>query len=301
MKFGHAFKEALAADSYPSHWVDKAVPYRQLKKILGKVREELINNGYDPERLHQLLAEHNAEYRLESDGSHTLRPKLLVRPSLHNLSIENITETESVANSSAPSSPDTAEPPPSDVLSLPDEVQQEQKPPLQAQDTEWVDVPLDADVRFFTILQADVSELDTLQDRERQTMTGEIHDIGIEISQVARPRRGLIDFSKSDLYRWREILELYLAAEVFFSTNEASGGARNSEKARKQLVWFQDEVNKRELPQKFKVKASAVAFQHFLSLNATLLQNLQFQELNQTAITKIIKSRKMGPLIIFWF
>ncbi|KAK3984039.1 SPX domain-containing protein [Cladorrhinum sp. PSN332] len=288
MKFGHAFKEALAAESYPSHWVDKAVPYRQLKKILGKVREELINNGYDPEKLHQLLAEHNAEYRLESDGSRQLRPKLVVRPSLHNLSIENITETESEANSSNLSSPDSPHPP---QLDSPEGLPKLEQPEPQSQkdEGEWVDVPLDADVRFFSILQTDVSELDTLQDIERQTMTGEIHDIGVEIAQVARPKRGLIDFSKSDLYRWREILELYLAAEIFFSTNETGGGARNSEKARKQLVWFQDEVNKRDLPQKFKIKSSAVAFQQFLSLNATLLQNLQFQELNQTAITKIIK------------
>ncbi|KAK4229290.1 SPX domain-containing protein [Podospora fimiseda] len=285
MKFGHAFKQALEAESYPSHWVDKAVPYRQLKKILGKVREELINNGYDPVKLQQLLAEHNAEYRLESDGSKQLRPKLVVRPSLH---IENITETGSEANSSTPSSPDSPHPP---QLESPPAVPkpEEAEPQTQKDEAEWVDVPLDADVRFFTILQTDVSELDTLQDSERQTMTGEIHDIGVAVSQVARPKKGVIDFSKSDLYRWREILELYLAAEIFFSTNETGGGARNSEKARKQLVWFQEEVNKRDLPQKFKIKSSAVAFQHFLALNATLLQNLQFQELNQTAITKIIK------------
>ncbi|KAK4182761.1 SPX domain-containing protein [Podospora australis] len=290
MKFGHAFKQALEAESYPSHWVDKAIPYRQLKKILGKVREELIKNGYDPDTLHQLLAEHNAEYRLESDDSRLLRPKLLVRPTLHQLSIEHTAQVDSLPTSPTPSSPGgtkSALPDPGQSLNqYPEEAQ---RPYQSNAGDEWVDVPLDADVRFFSILQEDVTELDTLQDRERQSMTGNIHVIGTEISQVARPRKGLIDFSKSDLYRWREILELYLAAQVFFSTSEASGGARSSEKARKQLVWFQEEVTKRELAQKFKIKSSAVAFQHFLSLNATLLQNLQFQELNQTAVTKIIK------------
>jgi hypothetical protein len=121
-------------------------------------------------------------------------------------------------------------------------------------------------------------------------MNGKINALGSEIAQVAKPRKGLMKLSKSDLYRWREIFELYLAAQVFFSTNEAAGGLRKSEKAQKQLVWFQDEVNKRQLLQKFKLESSATAYSQFLSLNATLLQNLQFQELNQTAITKIIKS-----------
>ncbi|KAK4653140.1 hypothetical protein QC762_505450 [Podospora pseudocomata] len=291
MKFGHAFKEALEAETYPRHWVDKAVPYRQLKKILGKVREELINNGYDPDTLQKLVAERNAEYRLESDDSHLLRPKLVVRPATTSAQpLDQKTEVDSLPESPvslSPTSSASTEPGPSALT-------HDSAPPCshrqqQTSDGEWVDVPLDADARFFSVLQQDVNELDTLQDKERVAMIENIHVIGNEIAQVARPRKPVIDFSRSDLYRWREILDLYLSAEVFFSTNEVSGGARSSDRARKQLVWFQEEVGKRQLPQKFKIKSSAVAFQHFLSLNATLLQNLQFQELNQTAITKIIK------------
>ncbi|KAL2024832.1 hypothetical protein VTK56DRAFT_5653 [Thermocarpiscus australiensis] len=268
MKFGHAFQEALEANRYPRHWVDKAIPYRQLKKILGKVRQELIRNGYDPDTLHRLLADHNAEYRLESDNSHLLRPKLVVRPSLCDHSPEHATEP--AADGSNRSSPE------------PDDDHEEN-------DDDWVKIPLDSDKRFFGLLQSDVNELDTLQGEERQSMNNKIHDLGAEISEVAKPRKGLIRLSKSDLYRWREIFELYLAAEVFFSTSEVSGGPRDGEKARKQLVWFQEEVSKRQLPQKFKIESSAVAYSHFLALNATLLQNLQFQELNQKAVTKIIK------------
>ncbi|KAK4194444.1 SPX domain-containing protein [Triangularia verruculosa] len=295
MKFGHAFKEALEAESYPRHWVDKAIPYRQLKKILGKVREELIKNGYDRDTIQRLVAERNAEYRFEPDTSLYLRPKLVVRPATtRRLSLDRTAEVDSIPDSpssSAPSSPTDTEPgPSSSALTHDDAVQERQRQQQQqTDDDEWIDVPLDADARFFNIIQEDVNELDTLQDKERVAMIQSIHMIGNEIAQVARPRKPIIDFSRSDLYRWREILELYLSAEVFFSTNEVAGGARNSERARKQLVWFQDEVSKRQLSKKFKIKSSAVAFQHFLSLNATLLQNLQFQELNQTAVTKIIK------------
>ncbi|KAK4237225.1 SPX domain-containing protein [Achaetomium macrosporum] len=279
MKFGHAFQEALAADSYPQRWVEKAIPYRQLKKLLGKVREELIKTGYDPETLHRLLADHNAEYRLETDASHMLRPRLVVRPSLSgSSSLEHTTEPRALANV-------TSSPPEGDDASLPDPSHGNE----DRSDDEWVKIPLNSDARFFGLLQTDVTELDTLQEEERQSMKDRIHALGTEIAEVAKPRKGLIKLSKSDLYRWREIFELYLAAQVFFSTTEAAGGLRNSEKAQKQLVWFQDEVNERQLPQKFKVESSAAAYAHFLALNATLLQNLRFQELNQTAVNKIIK------------
>lgn len=282
MKFGHAFQEALAAASYPEHWVEKAIPYRQLKKLLGKVREELIKNGYDPDTLHQLLAEHNAEYRLETDDSHLLRPKLIVRPSLNGTSLETNPGPRSLAevSSTAPDSPNSI------GRHDPDDDDDQEEPGGDG----WVKIPLNSDGRFFGLLQSDVTELDTLQEEERHAMTDKIHLLGTEIAAVAKPRKSLIKLSKSDLYRWREIFELYLAAQVFFSTNEAAGGLRKSEKAQKQLVWFQDEVNKRQLPQKFKIESSATAYAQFLALNATLLQNLQFQELNQTAVTKIIKS-----------
>ncbi|KAL2194595.1 SPX domain-containing protein [Corynascus similis CBS 632.67] len=285
MKFGHAFQEALAADSYPPHWVEKAVPYRQLKKILGKVREELIRNGYGPDTLPQLLAEHNAEYRLETDASHLLRPKLVVRPSV---------SVEQAAKPRALSEVALAAPVRTDAhLSELNDTQREVDDDngvigLDGADG-WIKIPLSSDARFFGLLQTDLTELDTLQDMERQSMNDKISTLGNEIAEVAKPRKGLVKFSKSDLYRWREIFELYLAAQVFFSTNEAAGGLRKSEDARKQLVWFQDEVNKRQLLRKFKIESSAAAYAHFLALNATLLQNLKFQELNQTAITKIIK------------
>lgn len=278
MKFGHAFKDALEGEHYPQHWVEKAIPYRQLKKILGKVREELIHNGYDPDTLHKLLAAHEAEYRLRAGDSQLLQPKLVVRPRLNGSAMLS-TPVESQPE---PGSPVTeGQDPPEPCSSA---------PLLEDADQEWVKIPLDADSKFFDILQTDVTNLDSLQTEERTSMNNNIAVLGTEIAEVAKPQKGLIRLSKSDLYRWREIFELYLAAQVFFSTNEANGGGRNSAKAQKQLVWFQDEVTKRQLPHKFKLEASSAAYARFLALNATLLQNLQFQELNQTAVTKIIKS-----------
>ncbi|KAK3346223.1 SPX domain-containing protein [Lasiosphaeria hispida] len=281
MKFGHAFKEALEGEHYPQHWVEKAIPYRQLKKVLGKVREELIGQGYDPDTLHRLLADHNAKYSLETGDSQLLQPRLVVRPlpSAASLSPVSWEKLKALAESAAAVSVDTKH----DTSESTSGVGADQQQPG------WVNIPLNSDARFFNILQTDVGELDTLQSQERRSMNDNISALGNEISEVARPRKGLIKLSKSDLYRWREIFELYLAAQVFFSTNETAGGIRNSERARKQLVWFQEEVKTRQLLQKFKLEASSNAYSQFLALNATLLQNVQFQELNQTAVIKIIK------------
>lgn len=299
MKFGHSFKEALQGESYPQHWVDKAIPYGQLKKLLGKVREELIRNGYDPDTLHRLLADHNAEYRLRVENSHILRPKLVVRPSasatcLRSDALPNLLTEGEPAPASEPTTPAGAlviAPPDSSPFVPLETLTSSPKTLAEAQDAGWVDIPLNSDAQFFNILQTDVVELDSLQTQERQSMNDGIQLLGNEIARLARPRKGVIQFAKSDLYRWREIFELYLAAQIFFSTAETATGPRDSEKARKQLVWFQDEVSKRQLLQRFKLKASAEAYTRFLELNATLLKNFKFQELNRTAVTKIIKSK----------
>ena len=43
---------------------------------------------------------------------------------------------------------------------------------------EWVKIPLNSDARFFGLLQTDVTQLDTLQDVERQSMNDKIKTLG---------------------------------------------------------------------------------------------------------------------------
>ena len=151
---------------------------------------------------------------------------------------------------------------------------------------ETIEVPLVFDSEFFELLQKDVQELERLQAEERQKMTQEITELGKEVSRAAKPSR----FSKNDMSTWRKIFELYLDAEVFFTTHERDHGNRSSKTALKQLQWFQNEIEKRNLPQKFTIRESNQTFSKFLNLNVTLLKNIQFQELNRLAVYKIIKS-----------
>ncbi|KLU84594.1 RING-14 protein [Magnaporthiopsis poae ATCC 64411] len=153
------------------------------------------------------------------------------------------------------------------------------------QQTERIEVPLTFDCEFFDLLQSDVWLLDALQEEEEAAISKQIASLGEQMGQLTRPAR----FHKTDLTRWREVFELYLDAQVFFSTCERDHGARPSAKALEQLVWFQREVNDRGLVQQFKLPASRDAYSRFLSLNSELLQNLKFQELNRIAVAKILK------------
>lgn len=149
-----------------------------------------------------------------------------------------------------------------------------------------IEVPLTFDAEFFEILQGDMTALDALHTEEQKAMIKDIGVLGKEISRVTNPSK----HSKSDLERWRELFDIYLQAGVFFSTNELDHGSRNGTIALKQLQWFQAEVMRRGIVKSFKLSASREALNKFLRVNLTLLRNIKFQEINQLAIAKILKS-----------
>ncbi|KAF2459591.1 SPX domain-containing protein [Lineolata rhizophorae] len=55
MKFAHIFQDHLTKDGFPQHWVDSAISYRQLKKCIKRVEEELTALGLDADTLTALL------------------------------------------------------------------------------------------------------------------------------------------------------------------------------------------------------------------------------------------------------
>ncbi|KAL8405053.1 hypothetical protein RB594_009804 [Gaeumannomyces avenae] len=328
MKFAREFREALRRENYPPRWVDSAIPYGQLKKCLKKVQRELAELGLDADTLRQLLAAHAlsehgdsvplASYELGAGPSHPLRPRLTVfihledgeavdaaltptsREFLQKLSSGQVpihhhhhTDSASTRSSSISSTPTSPLSPTSSAsASLASgghsTDSDESSPDTQAElakETERIEVPLTFDCEFFDLLQSDVWLLDALQDEEEAAISKRIASLGEQMGQLTRPAK----FHKTDLNRWREVFELYLDAQVFFSTCERDHGARTSAKALEQLVWFQREVNDRGLIQQFKLPASRDAYTRFLNLNSELLRNLKFQELNRVAVAKILK------------
>lgn len=327
MKFAHGFKESLATQDFPPHWVQSAIPYSQLKKCLKKVQRELQDLGLDQETLRDLLDPNTTspvalKYKLNAGStSHVLRPKLTVyihlqdgiavdasltpasKDFLHRIATSlsderqkaldaSSTDNERVVeelpdNEPGEESPSSESSSRSESPSRAESSSESEAQPAEAKNDTYqtIEVPLVFDSEFFDILQSDVNNLDVLQGQEEKNMSSEIVALGKEVAQVTKPTR----FSKSDLARWRYIFELYLDAEVFFATHEQDHGARSSQVALKQLQWFQKEVEKRGLAKEFKLPESRDAFTRFINLNALLLKNLQFQELNKLAVTKILK------------
>ncbi|KAK5995806.1 putative RING finger protein C6B12.07c [Cladobotryum mycophilum] len=308
MKFARDFKESLASQGFPPHWVALAIPYGQLKKCLKKVQRELRDLGLDSETLRLLLDPHTTspvalQYNLNASADSSLiRPKLTVNIHLQNgvaidaslaptsrLFLEKIAAELSRERTVIRSEPQIEFTGVQQSKVNNTECDSDQhdtgKTSLNQDAYEIIEVPLVFDGEFFHILQSDVNNLDALQAEEQKNMTSEILELGREVSRVSRPSR----FSKSDLTRWRRIFEVYLDAEIFFATHERDHGARNSQKALKQLQWFQTNIEKQQLASGFKLQESQIAFSRFLQLNLTLLKCLQFQELNKLAITKILK------------
>ncbi|KFH42916.1 putative RING finger proteinc-like protein [Hapsidospora chrysogenum ATCC 11550] len=303
MKFARDFKESLASQGFPPHWVEQAVPYRQLKKCLKKVQRELQDLGLDPDTLRSLTDPENKspvalKYRLHSSAdSKLVRPALTVhvkdgvvvdasltpatRRFFENLAIElAANRRRSLGDTPGGRDENGADPAPIQ-LTGPDAIQL----PFDKDGYETIEVPLEFDNQFFEMLQSDVNNIDALQADEQKNMAKEISALRDEISLVSKPSR----FSKTDLALWRHIFELYLDAEVFFATGEQNHGERTSQAALTQLQWFQSEVEKRRLARDFRLRESHSALDRFLKLNASLLKNLQFQELNRLAVLKILK------------
>lgn len=301
MKFAHEFKETLEREAFPEHWLSAAIPYSQLKKCLKKVQRELQELGLDNSTLQQLRAAQTvsadgipvpmARYNLDHAPSQSLRPCLSV--------FVHLQDGQAVDAGLSPASRELLQrlsgkhpplPPPGQVLGAvaPDDAPQTAEGQLAGAEAglERIEIPLVFDGEFFNILQSDVDSLGLLQQQEEKSMEGDITVLGHDVSAVTRPAK----FSKSDLNRWREIFDVYVDAQIFFSSYELDHGSRSSAKAVQNLVWFQREIQRRDLLNKFKMPSSRLAYNRFLQLNATLLQNLKFQEINKTAINKILKS-----------
>ena len=341
MKFAHEFNEALLREGYPAHWVQSAVPYGPLKKVIKKVKgelEEILREiGLDPAGLvsAQQDADHarsgsdgSVAFQYNFDGEEVLRPKLTLyfegdepvdatlsgntRAYLKSVKslVENRkkgviaqdTKLDASGELSAASqdasrdlnellqrasivSDDVSNPVNESHRRQPNE--SEDGAELTSNSFRRVEIPLSFDAKFFELLQGDLTTLDALQEGEQKALTEQITALSKEISHLSAPSK----FAKTDMYQWRALFDIYLQASIFFSTRELDHGSRTSAVAVTQLQWFQSEVTRQGLHDAFKLPASRQAFARFVTINITLLQNLKFQEINQKAIGKILKSK----------
>ncbi|KAF8936555.1 hypothetical protein BGZ58_004017 [Dissophora ornata] len=143
-------------------------------------------------------------------------------------------------------------------------------------------IELTADTAFFDQLGDEISQLSKLQLANKHKFESKVEDLGKILTVVSSP-------NNKDMYTWREILRVYLDAQVFVGDQESDRSTRSSEKAQKQLQWFLTEMDRSKLVHKFKQPKSKIAFNTFFQLNSELITMKQFRELNQMAMTKILK------------
>jgi hypothetical protein len=320
MKFARVFQDRLTKEGFPDVWIDSAVSYGQLKKCIKRVQIELTAIGLDVNTLHTLLesveqrrpvarngdggeeeAEKPFQYIFGRDaGSGSIQPKLLfvvdqetgepldarlapeTKNYLHQLALsENLTDvriTDEDADSldrsvSANSSESTYS------------TGKGRRSSSRAH--RLVEIPLTTDTEFFSSLQSELSGIAEIQSAEQTKLTKSIHQLGTVLTKATDPSNSK---AKQDLARWRRIFELYVDSRIFFATNEQDHGTHSGAQAQEAFGLFLQKAQKANLLNKFKMKESSVALHQFLEINTQLLKCLKFQEINQTAMTKILKS-----------
>ncbi|KAF1988173.1 RING-14 protein-like protein [Aulographum hederae CBS 113979] len=294
MKFAQEYQKHLAQDGYPPHWVASAISYRQLKKCIKKVQKELSELGLDGETLSEAL---RSQYVLSGCENGSVKgqfvPKLLVavdeatgEPLDAKLAPETRTFLQELAVSQQLS--DTRITDVSTDLSS-RRSSSDDESSLESQEyrtIKMIEVPLSSDSEFFSMLQDELSGLTELQEQEKFQLNRQVLALSHAVAKITESSSSK---SKHDLQQWRKIFELYLSGNIFFSTAEQDHGAHNYAKAHQRLQKFTKDLNSQVKMTVFKRKESQVFLQQFLSINLELLQNLKYQEMNFTAMNKILK------------
>ncbi|GAB7353883.1 hypothetical protein MBLNU459_g4238t1 [Dothideomycetes sp. NU459] len=305
MKYGHEYKELLASEGFPAAWVSSAISYRELKKCIKKIQQELVALGLDADTLQHLPSVFGVSTPDEQE-----QPKCAFVPELwiavdkqsgnlidagltdgtrkhfssHNVRTDDdiikdepATEGESFDDSFG-------------LGSAPLSQQLLKRPSLEAE-IHWTRVPLTTAANFFNLLDPKLAELDRIQHEESHRLEDSIVSLGATIGDLTEPQtaKGGKIRPKVDVDVWREILALYIESTVFFSSYEQDHGSRTFCKAKAQMQQFSDKLVKQGLVKKFHSRKSTVAFDQFVTINLDILKAMRFQEINMEATRKILK------------
>jgi E3 ubiquitin-protein ligase BAH len=315
MKFSQQFRSYLDKSGFPPQWVQSAINYRQLKKCIKQVEAELTALGLDTATLQTLLehvdaaqsrkgpsSQYGADgnhfeycFRVSTDASNApIVPKLLflvdietgqpldarlapeTRTLLHQLAIQEDLTNIRISDDA------------SELLNHTSSIDEDATSlkSVNSRSTRLVEIPLTKDSEFFIMLQDELTGLAKVQEQEKVKLTTDIQSVGKVLVKATSPQDTK---AQKDLKQWRQIFELYLDNEIFFATLEQHHGVRTSAQAQKAFGQFIETAQAQKLFTQFKRAESTTALQQFLAINTELLQCLKFQEINQTAMSKILK------------
>ncbi|KAK6364996.1 hypothetical protein LTS17_011692 [Exophiala oligosperma] len=321
MKFGQDFEAALSREEFPQEWINSAISYKKLKKCIKRVQQELASLGLDKETLDALwqhvgsgdteiggsLGERLMQYSVDGSEKVSFTPRLTIvidprdgspmdawlapdtRRVLQRLARNSRASVSgpSRRDDSSPAQPrvadgslqdNTAQDPAfqnADVMSEEDELQ-----------PQTIEIPLTSDSEFFQILKRELADLDRLQDSEQTQLQEEILKLGAQLRDLKSEKTKR---SKQEIEIWRKIFELYAEAEIFMSSHEADAGARDAERAQLQYSNFNQSLKKQQKEVRRLGKDASAALERFLGINSNLIRLIKFQEINKTALSKIMK------------
>lgn len=159
-------------------------------------------------------------------------------------------------------------------------------------------IPLPTDTIFFQVLMQALQTLSTQLGAVADEFVENLHELARAIAATARPMSAtshtftahssgthpgsvrvpstaILPFGggKSDLYQWREVLQMYVDLEVFESTNERTRGERSVEDAEERLEKFRERLTERGYldGRAMRMKQSREALEKFMRLNIFIL------------------------------
>ncbi|KAK3811163.1 MAG: SPX domain-containing protein, partial [Benniella sp.] len=262
MKFGKALE--TNAETMPEGWRPYVIHYKSLKRQINNIVKELDDSGLPSPVIKNLLSQ-TMTGNMHRDKQHL---KTCIKVVIDEADIDIV----------------EAEAPGPEPLS-----EEEHLSKLLAHEILFLNksasvivIELSEDTAFFDQLGEEISQLSKLQQTYKQEFEDKVEDLSKILTVVSSPQN-------KDMYTWREILKMYLDAQVFVGDQETDRTTRSSEKAQKQLEWFLAELKRSKLTGKFKQSKSKAAFNSFIQLNSDLIIMKQFRELNQMAMFKILK------------
>ncbi|KAJ4984767.1 ring-14 protein [Stagonosporopsis vannaccii] len=311
MKFGHVFKQCLRNEGFPPEWVDSAISYSQLKKVINRLTDELQQVGLDPATLSKLLKhveDYNAsadqegdqdrpfEYILNTEDAEStskakkpFHPKLLFYVNEKDGDVDGASIDEETKRKLQMLAVETG----MTDMRVFEEADSQQSSPANTPPAHGsrpgyrtVEVPLTSDTEFFTRLTSEVAGLEKLQEREEKRMHTQIETLGSQIAKLTDVNKRS---NKKTITAWRQVFQIYIEEGIFFGTTEADHKSHDADKATQRLASFSNKIARAGLVEKFKKKENMAALNTFMHLNREILQGLRFGEMNHAAMLKILK------------
>ncbi|KAJ3045415.1 hypothetical protein HDV00_010285 [Rhizophlyctis rosea] len=156
-----------------------------------------------------------------------------------------------------------------------------------ANDEAEVKLTLKMDHKFFQELAASVNAVAEFEKQKKAAFEDKLEELSKALTEASSP------YGK-DMYAWRNILAAYMDSEIWLvdhAKDRPVAGSRNM------LQEFGKRVSENRMDSKLKGRSSQKALECFFEVNQELLRVRQFDEINHTAVYKILKKHDKRTLL----